>query len=370
MKLRYITTLVSACLMSSTVSAAEIYNKEGNKLVLFGKLSGVHYVTGDQENNGGHSYLRYGLSGQSYINQYISTFGEWEYEAKLSNSEDSIKRGDHTGTGFAGLNFGEFGSVNYGRNYGVLYDVASWTDIMQELGKDNTATVNNPLSGRATGIATYRNNNLFGLVDGLSVAIQYQGQSAKGNDYNNKEKGISGNSHGISLRYNLGNNLAIGSAYAKSKHFFANSNLTNNQASLAETYSLGMKYNSNNLYLAALYSQTHYIMPFKDPGQGPATNVSNGSFNKAYNIELAAYYEFDYNFRASMGYIQSRSDGSSKQNRHDTQKYVKLGTSYLFNDSMSAFIDYRLNLMKKDEFTRDANISTDNVFAVGANYLF
>ncbi|MBD3698465.1 porin [Enterobacter hormaechei] len=31
------------------------------------------------------------------------------------------------------------------------------------------------MTGRTTGVATYRNTDFFGLVDGLNVAAQYRG---------------------------------------------------------------------------------------------------------------------------------------------------------------------------------------------------
>ncbi len=32
------------------------------------------------------------------------------------------------------------------------------------------------MTQRATGVATYRNNDFFGSVDGLNFALQYQGK--------------------------------------------------------------------------------------------------------------------------------------------------------------------------------------------------
>ncbi len=28
-----------------------------------------------------------------------------------------------------GLKFGDYGSIDYGRNYGVAYDIGAWTDV-------------------------------------------------------------------------------------------------------------------------------------------------------------------------------------------------------------------------------------------------
>ena len=35
------------------------------------------------------------------------------------------------------LKCGDYGSFDYGRNYGVLYDVEGWTDMLPELGGDS-----------------------------------------------------------------------------------------------------------------------------------------------------------------------------------------------------------------------------------------
>lgn len=44
--------------------------------------------------------------------------------------------GNKTRLAFAGLKFNEFGSFDYGRNYGVAYDVGAWTDVLPEFGGD------------------------------------------------------------------------------------------------------------------------------------------------------------------------------------------------------------------------------------------
>lgn len=45
MKLRVLSLVVPALMMAGTAGAAEIYNKDGNKLDLFGKIDGLHYFS-------------------------------------------------------------------------------------------------------------------------------------------------------------------------------------------------------------------------------------------------------------------------------------------------------------------------------------
>lgn len=77
---------------------------------------------------------------------------------------------------FAGLKFQDVGSFDYGRNYGVVYDVTSWTDVLPEFGGDTYGS-DNFMQQRGNGFATYRNTDFFGLVDGLNFAVQYQGKN-------------------------------------------------------------------------------------------------------------------------------------------------------------------------------------------------
>lgn len=45
------------------------------------------------------------------------------------------------------------------------------------------------MTARSTGLATYRNDNFFGLVEGLKVAAQYQGRNEDG-DVTRNERSI------------------------------------------------------------------------------------------------------------------------------------------------------------------------------------
>ncbi|MCV4726012.1 porin, partial [Escherichia coli] len=71
----------------------------------------------------------------------------------------------------------EYGSFDYGRNYGAIYDVEAATDMLVEWGGDGWNYTDNYMTGRTNGVATYRNSDFFGLVDGLSFALQYQGKN-------------------------------------------------------------------------------------------------------------------------------------------------------------------------------------------------
>lgn len=173
MKRNILAVVIPALLAAGAANAAEIYNKDGNKLDLYGKVDGLHYFSKDKDNDGDKTYVRFGFKGETQITDQLTGYGQWEYNVQSNHSESQGTEGTKTRLGFAGLKFADYGSFDYGRNYGVLYDVEGWTDILPEFGGDTYTYSDNFMTGRTNGVATYRNNNFFGLVDGLNFALQY-----------------------------------------------------------------------------------------------------------------------------------------------------------------------------------------------------
>jgi outer membrane protein N len=49
--------------------------------------------------------------------------------------------------------------------------------MLPEFGGDSYTKADNFMTGRANGVATYRNTDFYGLVQGLNFALQYQGKN-------------------------------------------------------------------------------------------------------------------------------------------------------------------------------------------------
>lgn len=172
-----ISAVAASVLMAMSAQAAEIYNKDSNKLDLYGKVNAKHYFSSNDADDGDTTYARLGFKGETQINDQLTGFGQWEYEFKGNRAESQGSSKDKTRLAFAGLKFGDYGSIDYGRNYGVAYDIGAWTDVLPEFGGDTWTQTDVFMTGRTTGVATYRNNDFFGLVDGLNFAAQYQGKN-------------------------------------------------------------------------------------------------------------------------------------------------------------------------------------------------
>ncbi|EOC1326108.1 porin OmpC [Cronobacter dublinensis] len=376
MKVKVLSLLVPALLVAGSVNAAEIYNKDGNKLDLFGKVDAEHYFSDDNSNDGDQTYMRIGFKGETQVNDQITGYGQWEYQIQGNTSESDNQ--SWTRVAFAGLKFGDAGSFDYGRNYGVIYDVTSWTDVLPEFGGD-TYGADNFLQSRGNGIATYRNTDFFGLVDGLNFALQYQGKNGSVSGENDATGGRSllkqnGDGYGMSLTYDLGEGFSVGGAMASSKRTAdQNSAGIYGEGDHAEVYSGGLKYDANNIYLAAQYSQTYNATRFGTSNGSDPSDIY-GFADKAQNFEVVAQYQFDFGLRPSVAYLQSRgkdiANNTVSYGDQDLLKYVDVGATYYFNKNMSTFVDYKINLLDDNEFTRAAGIGTDDIVAVGLVYQF
>ncbi len=155
------------------------------ELDLYGKVNAEHYFSSSASDDGDKTYARLGFKGETQIASDLTGFGQWEYEFKGNRTESQGADKDKTRLAFAGLRFGDYGSIDYGRNYGVTYDIGAWTDVLPEFGGDTWTQTDVFMTQRATGVATYRNNDFFGLVDGLNFALQYQGKNDSASKVNN-----------------------------------------------------------------------------------------------------------------------------------------------------------------------------------------
>ena len=135
----------------------------------------------------------------------------------------------------------------------------------------------------------------------------------------------------------------------------------------AEVYTGGLKYDANNIYLAAQYSQTYNATRF---GNSQSSSQIYGFANKAQNFEVVAQYQFDFGLRPSVAYLQSKGKDIEGYGDQDLLKYVDVGATYYFNKNMSTYVDYKINLVDENEFTRQAGIGTDDIVALGLVYQF
>jgi outer membrane pore protein C len=176
----------------------------------------------------------------------------------------------------------------------------------------------------------------------------------------------------MSVSYDLGYGISAAGAFFSSDRTNDQNGGPNGTSSIlgrgdkAEGYSGGLKYDANNVYLAAMYTQSYNATRF-----GNSNSSLYGYANKAQNFEVVAQYQFDFGLRPSVAYLQSKGkDIGGGYGDQDLLKYVDVGATYYFNKNMSTYVDYKINLLDDNTFTDKAGINTDDVVAVGLVYQF
>lgn len=352
---------------NSSVNAVEIFNKNGNKLELYGSINPNHsfsnkflstHISSKEDNT--NAIL--GLSGQVKITDKLSSYAKIEYKTDLFMPEElfNTQQPNSVRLGYAGLKYGNLGSIDYGRNYGVIHDVQSLTNHIPYINNNSVFGYNdNYMVGRSSSLLTYRNNNIFGLVDGVSFSLQYQDAIKNRTSSQNN-----GSGWGASLKYESDSGLtAIGSCFT-SERLKSSENKSKHDTLPVDSYGLGFKYDANNVYIAAFYGAARNLTPNNIP--------SDRYINETQNIEAIAEYNFDSGFRPSLSYLDSKGQNSNSSNHTelDLAKQINISTRYEFNKNISTYMNYKINLLKENDFIKDNKIPTDNIIGAGVVYQF
>lgn len=354
MKRKALAILLPSLLMTGAVSAAEIYNKNGNKVDFYGKMVGEHIMTDTDEGNRNSedtSYARFGVKGETQINSELTGYGQFEYNMKANKPEGD--QGSATRLAFAGLKYGSYGSFDYGRNYGAVYDAAGYTDMLVEWGGDGLVHTDNFMTGRTNGVATYRNTDFFGQADGLNFALQYQGKNT-----NRDRLKANGDGYSASVDYSL-DGFGFAAAYGNSDR--TDEQTADGKGETAEVWSIAAKYDANSLYTAVMYAESRNMLP-----------MENGLIaNKTQSVEAVVQYQLEFGLRPSLGYVYAKGHdlGSDGRGNAEIMNYLELGTWYYFNKNFNVYTAYKFNLLdEKDRAVTGA--ATDDQFALGITYQF
>lgn len=352
MNKKIVAVAMFAAFATSTVNAAEIFNQNGNKLDLYGKVKGEHDFSSSDENHDA-TYARLGFKGETQVNDAVTGYGHFEHQFNASQAEGSQGAGK-TRLAFAGIKVNEYGSIDYGRNYGIVYDIGSYADNLTEFGGDSYQFTDNYMNGRGNGLLTYRTSDGWGVIEGVEFGLQYQGA--------NEDRALKSNGEGFgtSLQYTVAD-LTLGGAYSHAKTTDATygSGKRIATAENADAWTVGMKYTPGALYMAATYAETRNMTPF-------TLNSTPLFLDKTENIEAMAAYTFSVGLTPSVGFVQSAGyfDGQSIK----LTKYIQMGAAYNFNRNLKVDVGYKFNLL--DNEVEHYGIANDNQAIFGVTYQF
>jgi len=69
MKRNILAVVIPALLAAGAANAAEVYNKDGNKLDLYGKVDARHQFSDNAGDDGDQTYVRFGFKGSRRISK-------------------------------------------------------------------------------------------------------------------------------------------------------------------------------------------------------------------------------------------------------------------------------------------------------------
>lgn len=225
------------------------------------------------------------------------------------------------------------------------------------MGGDSWAATDNFMTQRTNGVATYRNTDFFGMVDGLNFAVQYQGKK----DDRDRFK-ANGDGYSMSVNYNVDGFGFVG-VYGKSDR--TDLQTLDGYGDNAEVWALSAKYDANSVYAAVMYGETRNMTK---------AGSNRGFANKTQNVEAVVQYQFDFGLRPSLGYVYSQAKDFGATNGYegvnaDRVNYIELGTWYYFNKNMNVYTAYKFNLLDEEDGAITGNV-TDDQFAMGIVYQF
>lgn len=360
--------MTSGLMLSFQTNAVTVYDKDNMRLSLAGKIKAKYYFSDAKQFNGDKTHILLGIRGDTKINEKLNGFAYWQYDFRGNKPENSLVS-DSTRIAYVGFAFDSFHQFDYGRNYGILNDIELWTaSVIPEFGGWAYGSVDNFMAYRTNNVATYRNKNGFGLSEQLKFALQVQGKS---NGDNNREDQIdmrrvgyrsvshqNGTGVGGSLTYEFENNLTVGASFMSSER--TEEQKKDGKGARANGWNLGGRYDDGVYYLAAIYAETNNLT---------YVGAKEGFARKNRAFEITAQYLFSNGLKPSIAYQRGMGDKLNTGD-YDIVNYLDIALIYNINLNFSVVAEYRLNLLKDNEFTKENSMVTDDTLNLTLAYTF
>lgn len=139
-------------------------------------------------------------------------------------------------------------------------------------------------------------------------------QEGTNNGGDRNVKNANGDGFGISSTYDLGMGVSFGAAYTTSDRTNGQVNYSTAGGDKADAWTVGAKYDANNIYLATMYSETRNMTPYGND------DCRSCVANKTQNFEVTAQYQFDFGLRPAVSFLMSKGKDLTYNNVNGDDK--------------------------------------------------
>ncbi|HGE8408033.1 porin [Serratia marcescens] len=317
--------------------AVSLTGSQQNSLNFYGTIIARRYSGHNERDDGDRSYLYFGLIGKKKIAPRWQAYAHWEYTVSFADATRNSTR-----LAYIGVQNATLGSLDIGRNWGVLYDVTALTDRSPLFREMAYNYIDNFMRGRAHNLLTYRQT--FSLFQRrAALALQYQFKDGDDRQAPGKQNG---NGFGASFRYALTPTLSLIAAASASQTTQRQQHAAGYRRRI-DTLAEGVLYASKKIYLAAVFTQS-------DNAISPQQTANRGS---ASSYEALVKYRLTDHIQPNIGYtrlIQARAGRNT-----DLLNYEELGVTWLLNSNMQVFINYEFNNLSQHAAGVDASDKLD-----------
>ncbi len=359
---------ISLKLIACLLTTCAIFSQENIKidtLNFYGKLR-VHSAVFDNKIELQQNSPRVGLKIQSSLPKNIYFNATLEYGMNLVDgsqfnndannviefaSQPFVKKETFTSR-LANIGFShkKYGAVTIGKQWGVYYDVASYTDNFTVFGGEANGVYSGGTdggwkgTGRADNSISYRNK-----FNDLSIGLQTQL--------------FSGNTNfGLSLEYDIASYFKMGFAFNNAKINDAFKDFIDFERVNNNNYVIGAKYNKDKLLVAFSYSINKDEFALLDTNDDSFKIIAYPT----HGIELFTNYYINDKIELQGGFnrIQDKEDESFFNGDYTLMHYI-LGLNYHVNSNTTIYSSARIgdsNLVN--------NAKDSNVFLIGFSFNF
>ena len=383
MKKTLIALAVASVAAASVAQAATVYDKDGTSLAVYGRVQSVIYSadtgnTGAQSDYGDNSLdtsARLGLDMRTQLAPWVAGFAKAEWEA--ANGDDGEGSDDDFNARYlwVGLDFGQFGSVKFGKFEDAIKYAIAPTDIFEDFGC--VAQLGN--DDRRAGQVMYE-------WSGYGVDVKLSGQTANNNQQvdgayytENGSENLDINAGGaIALGYTSPDvlfgpiSVKAGFSYAQFQQADEYANGGYNYDNYSQ-YAASLSWGSDvGFYTAVMYSNRDFEL-YKTGDFYGTDAIDHIDDYAVQGVEFVLRYTFQNGMSVFGGYQWQNVDMDGTGNPDVDASVVNLEFDYQITPNFKVWTEARWDVDTDEGYDSVTNGVTnyeEDVYSIGARYTF